>query len=166
MNIDYEEIGNQIYNAIGTDIAIVDRYGFILFSTIKEYQVNTVLSATVLEFINSRSKMAEELGSKEMNSIVLSISDFRFVFAFSKNLILMIKIPPDKNLDKLLPSINKMLDMMNLVDSQEDQVMDCIELDLSAEVNNIEERLENLKQSRANKFEIMSHIIRQMTELQ
>ena len=113
MSINFDNIGKELKATLNTDVAIVDKYGFILSSSIKGFKKDTVLSTTLLDFINARSRVALELNSKEINSLVLTISGTNFVFTYGDQLFIMAKIPEQVNLSEFLPNITRVLEMID-----------------------------------------------------
>ena len=70
--IDYiKDLCKQLKETLHADIAILDKYGFILSSYIGEFKEGDVISPTLLNFFTSREKVAIELNSQKISSILL-----------------------------------------------------------------------------------------------
>ena len=164
MSIDIEEIGNQLKTSLNTDVAIIDKYGFILSSSIKEFKKGSVISTTLLDFINARSRVALELNSKEINSLVLTISGTNFVFTYGEQLFIMTKIPDHVNLSEFLPSLNRFLIMLDKNSSNLD-IKSFKEFDIADELIKIENDIKNETERNEGKYAIFTDIIKHINNL-
>ena len=164
MSINFEDIGKQIKESLNTDVAIIDKYGFILSSSIKEFKKDSVLSTTLLDFINARSRVALELNSKEINSLVLTISGTNFVFTYGDQVFIMTKIPDHVNLSEFLPSINRLISMLDK-NSSTFEVKDFKEFDISEELTKIEKVIDEETNRNEGKYAIFTDIIKHINKL-
>ncbi len=164
MSINFEDIGKQIKESLNTDVAIIDKYGFILSSSIKEFKKDSVLSTTLLDFINARSRVALELNSKEINSLVLTISGTNFVFTYGDQILIMTKIPDHVNLSEFLPSINRLISMLDK-NSSTFEVKDFKEFDISEELTKIEKVIDEETNRNEGKYAIFTDIIKHINKL-
>lgn len=164
MSIQIEDVGKQLKESLGTDIAIIDKYGFIIFSTVKGFEKNTILSTTVLDFINQRVKVSEDLKSEPIDSITFSTKNKVYVFSFSARLILMCILGDNVSLDKLLPSIKKFLSLLDMV-HYETKLDEMVDISITKEIENIENRTQELAKLRENKFEIFKEIVKHISQL-
>lgn len=165
MSVQIEDVGKQLKESLGTDIAIIDKYGFIIYSTIQGFEKNTILSTTVLDFISERVKVSEELKSEPIDSITFSTKNKRYIFSFSSRLILMCILNENISLDKLLPGIKKFLSLLDMV-HYEIKLDDMIDISISKEIEDIENRIKELAKLRENKFEIFKEIVKHINQLQ
>lgn len=164
MSVDLAEIGDKLKEELGTDVAIIDKYGFIKYSCIEGFEVNAILSTTLLEFVNSREKIARELNSDDITSIVLSISDYLFVFTFGQQLIMMSKLTPGIDLNQYIPSIQrflKMLDAAHKIIEQEELA----DFEVEEKIDEIFNKIERDKESRENKYTIFREIVKHISQL-
>ncbi|MHA1729506.1 MAG: hypothetical protein ACTSWY_12340 [Promethearchaeota archaeon] len=159
-----KEIGKQLKESLQADVAIIDKYGFILSSYIKNFKTGTIISPTLLDFFNAREKVSKELNTKEINSIVVSISDTNLVFTFGEKLILMSKLPKKIDLDEYLPSIKRFLVMIDKATQKKEQ-SSFKDLNISNEIEQINKRLSTLGKNRVGKFKIFGNIIKKMNEI-
>ncbi len=164
MSINFDNIGKELKATLNTDVAIVDKYGFILSSSIKEFKKDTVLSTTLLDFINARSRVAMELNSKEINSLVLTISGTNFVFTYGEQLFIMTKIPEQVNLSEFLPNITRVLEMIDKKSSSV-EIKDFKEFDISEEIVKIEKDIDNGTLRYEGKYAIFTDIIKHINNL-
>jgi len=164
MSIDIEEIGNQLKTSLNTDVAIIDKYGFILSSSIKGFKKGSVISTTLLDFINARSRVALELNSKEINSLVLTISGTNFVFTYGEQLFIMTKIPDHVNLSEFLPSLNRFLIMLDK-NSSNLEIKSFKEFDIADELIKIEKDINDETERNEGKYAIFTDIIKHINKL-
>jgi hypothetical protein len=164
MSINIDEIGKQLKETLNTEVAIIDKYGFILSSSIKEFKKDTVLSTTLLDFINARSRVAKELNSKEINSLVLTISGTNFVFTYGEQLFIMTKIPDQVNLSEFLPSLNRFLTILD-ENRSSIEITEFREFDISEELTKIEQNIEEETNRNEGKYAIFTDIIKHINKL-
>ncbi len=164
MSINFVEIGKQLKETLNTEVAIIDKYGFILSSSIKEFKKDSVLSTTLLDFINARSRVALELHSEEINSLVLTISGTNFVFTYAEQLFIMTKIPDHVNLSEFLPSINRFISMLDQ-NSSRVEIHDFKEFNISEELEKIESNIEEETNRNEGKYAIFTDIIKHIDKL-
>jgi len=164
MSVDIEDIGKQLKATLNTDVAIIDKYGFILSSSINEFKKGMVLSTTLLDFINARSRVAMELKSKEINSLVLTISDTNFVFTYGERLFIMTKIPDHVNLSEFLPSIKRFIVMLDK-DSTTTESKEFKEFDITEELVTIEKEITDETSRNEGKYAIFTDIIKHINKL-
>jgi hypothetical protein len=164
MSVQIEDVGKQLKASLGIDVAIIDKIGFVLYSTIEGYKKDMLISTTILNFINDREKASKELQSDSINSIVISAGSEILVFSFSKELILMGILKDYTNLDKLLSSTKKLLSILDKVHS-ELKLDDMADISISKEIESIENRIKDLGKGRENKFEIFKEIVNHISQL-
>ncbi|MBN2154602.1 MAG: hypothetical protein JW776_00975 [Candidatus Lokiarchaeota archaeon] len=164
MSVNIEEIGKQLKESLNTDVAIIDKYGFILSSSLIDFKKGGVLSTTLLDFINARSRVALELNSEEINSLVLTISGTNFVFTYGKQLFIMTKIPDHVDLSEFLPSINRFITILDK-SSSSIEIEDFKEFDISDELIKIEKEIEDETTRNEKKYVIFTDIVKHINEL-
>ncbi|MHA1341580.1 MAG: hypothetical protein ACTSRZ_16760 [Promethearchaeota archaeon] len=164
MAINIEEIGQQLREALNTDIAIIDKYGFILFSTLEDFGKGSLISPTILDFINARKQIAKEINIQEVDSVIICSQTHRYVFTFGKELILMSKVSDNIELNQFLPSIQRLVSMLDMGQKIE-QNEEIIEINLSNIINAIESRNKELLESKTERFSIVKEIIKQISSL-
>jgi len=158
------DITKKLKESLQADIAIIDKYGFILSSSISEFKTNTVISPTLLNFVNQRAQVTEELGAKDILSIVLSMNEAHLVLSFAKKLTLMSKVPTATDLSQFLPSINKFISLLDKEASKEDHAK-FVDFEIGKEVNDIEGSLTKEGKSRESKYKVFGDIIKQLNQM-
>ena len=158
-----KNIVNQIKETLGVNVAVIDKYGFILNSSIKGFKEGSVLSPTLLKFFNDRAIIARDLNTKDVSSVVMAISDVNLVFTFGKKFILMCEVDKNVDLSKVLPSIGKIL---SLVDegSEEYQQKPLIDVTIEKNITVINESIKNSGLARETKYKIFQDIIKQIND--
>lgn len=164
MSVDIEDIGKQLKATLNTDVAIIDKYGFILSSSINEFKKGSVLSTTLLDFINARSQVALELNSKEINSLVLTISGTNFVFTYGEQIFIMTKIPDHVNLSEFLPSIKRFISILDK-NTSTSQINEFKEFDITEELTKIANDIEAETTRNEGKYAIFTDIIKHINRL-
>jgi hypothetical protein len=164
MSTQLDEIGKQLKESLGTDIAIIDKFGFVLYSSIRGYEKDTLISNNVLNFINERDSLSKELKSDSINSITISAENQLFVFSLGKKLILLCILKGYTGLEKLLPSIRKLLSILDMVHS-ELKLDEMADISIDKEIKEIETRIADLGKGRENKFEIFQKIVTHINQL-
>ncbi|MCP4764502.1 MAG: hypothetical protein GY870_22190 [archaeon] len=159
-----EKIAHTLKESLETDFCIIDKYGFILSSTLKGFKVGEVISPTLFDFIKRRGSVSKELNTKEISSMLFSISKENFVLTFGDNLILMSKVPKKVDLDEYLPSIKKILGMLDK-GANEFKRDDFVHFDVSKEIKDIESNLGPDGTNRKGKYKIFAEIIKKMNKL-
>ena len=158
------EIGKQLKETLQADVAIVDKYGFILSSSIKKFKVNDLISPTLLDFINGREKVEHELSSGEMNAFVISFTKENYVFSFGKAMFIMAKVPSDMNLKLLIPSLTKFSELFDKTKSVY-KAKKFVHYTPQEEEERIEEDINALVMDNGDKFKVFKDIIRQVNQL-
>ena len=108
-DINYDEIIAQIKKDLDTECALANKYGIVLGSTIDTFPKEKVIPQKILELINDRLEIAEELGLEKINSFAMEAEEYIYLFTFSETLILISKLNLDVNLGKFMPNISKFL---------------------------------------------------------
>jgi len=160
MNI--EEIGNQLKDALDTDIAIIDKYGFILYSNLTEFTKGSLISHQILDFINAKTEVSKDLKVKEIDSIIINSGQFRYIFTFGKELILMSKIVDKIDLNQFLPSVKRLISMLDMKKEINDE-QKFTNIDLNNIIQLIEERNKKLEKQKSEKFSVFKDIIKQIS---
>ncbi len=106
-DIDWESVVKQIHKMIGTNTAIINRYGIIIASKIKDLQIGKILSPRLWDFILQREKVVKELQIRSFNNLVLETEKVNIVITFAKFVYLMSYVEKKVDLSKFLPSISR-----------------------------------------------------------
>ncbi len=116
--IDWNAVVQQIYDEIGSDIAIVDKYGMVMASRVRGVEKGRLISPLFWSVIQNRQKLADELDVTSVSSFVLETDQGYMVFVFGDYIYLMSIIPASVNLTEVLPSWKT---LMKLFDKSEEK---------------------------------------------
>ncbi|MHA1584278.1 MAG: hypothetical protein ACTSVU_07245 [Promethearchaeota archaeon] len=107
--MDWPSVVQQIFDMIGADTAIINRYGLILASRIPGMEVGDLFSPKVFNFILDRKEISKELQVNSINSIVMNSEEGNLIISFAKYVYLLSKIPLSVDLNTYIPSIQRIL---------------------------------------------------------
>jgi len=105
----WDEIVGQIQSILGTESALIDKYGVILASKIPGIAPGSLFSPPVWEIFQSREKLEKGLGSTPIHTAVFGTEMINYVLAYGDRLFLMTLVPHTVDLSKFLPSIKSLL---------------------------------------------------------
>ncbi|WP_457559458.1 hypothetical protein [Candidatus Harpocratesius sp.] len=106
---DWDGVVTQIHDIIGSNTAIFNKYGIILASKISQFEKGSLISPTILDFIDRKQNLIRELQVQNIECIVLEGDKENIVFTFGENYNLMSNIPKNVDLAKYMPSITSFL---------------------------------------------------------
>src|SRR6056297_1712537 len=86
---EWNSVVEQINEKIGTDIAIVDKYGMILASRVKGFEKGRLISPIFWSLIENRRKLIEQLDVSEVESFIIETDEGYMVFVFGEHIYLM-----------------------------------------------------------------------------
>jgi hypothetical protein len=155
-NINWDAVIQQIYEMIGTDTAIVDKYAIILASRIPGFNKGAIISPLIWEVINKREKLCRELQVNNINSIVCETDQGNFVFTAGKFIYFMSKIPSEFDLAKFMPSIARIITTLDK-SSQHGIDLRLQRLELEQEFKTLSH--EDDKERGEERFPIFKHLI-------
>ncbi|MHA1147617.1 MAG: hypothetical protein ACTSR8_05180 [Promethearchaeota archaeon] len=156
--INYDELISELKTELNSECAIANRYGIIKASLIKEFAKNKVIPQKILELINSRAALAEELKIKQINSLALAAESFNYLFTFSEELILISKLDLNVNLAKFMPVISSFLSKLSK-GSKDSELANFSTFDFEKEISKIEETLKK-EQPEKEKFSIIKELVK------
>ena len=107
--INWEGVVHQIFDMIGTDTAIINKYGIVLASKIPKLTPGRLISPVLWELILKREKLALELETQSINNLVLESDQENIIFTFGENVYFMSRIQKSVDLNQYLPSINRII---------------------------------------------------------
>lgn len=107
--IDWEGVVHQIFDMIGTNTAIINKYGIVLASKIPKLTPGKLISPVLWELILNREKLAFELESKTISNLVLESDQENIIFTFGENVYFMSRIQKSVDLNQYLPSITRII---------------------------------------------------------
>lgn len=159
--IDWEGVVHQIFDMIGTDTAIINKYGIVLASKIPKLTPGRLISPVLWELILNREKLALELETQNISNLVLESDQENIIFTFGKNVYFMSKVQKTVDLNQYLPSINRII--LTLDKSSEKRVKaDFSQLNLQKEYDKLIEESET--EMEKDRLPVFKKLIRYMTK--
>jgi len=107
--INWDGVVHQIFEMIGTDTAIINKYGIVLASKIPKLTPGKLISPVLWELILKREKLVLELETQNIHNLVLESDQENIVFTFGENVYFMSKVKKTVDLNQYLPSINRII---------------------------------------------------------
>ncbi len=156
--INYENIISQLKSELDAESAIANWYGIIISSAIKEFSKGKVIPQAILDFINKRKELEEELNLNQINSFALEAQEYHYIFTFSEKLILISKLDLNVNLAKFMPNISTFLALLSKSTKEED-IKDFSKFDFNKEIKKIESALKKESVNK-EKFSIIKDLIK------
>ncbi len=152
---------HQIFDMIGTDTAIINKYGIVLASKIPKLTPGRLISPVLWELILNREKLALELETQNISNLVLESDQENIIFTFGKNVYFMSKVQKTVDLNQYLPSINRII--LTLDKSSEKRVKaDFSQLNLQKEYDKLIEESET--EMEKDRLPVFKKLIRYMTK--
>ena len=148
----------QINDMLGTDSAVLDKYGMVLASRMSILDKGKLVSPLLWSTIQQREKLREELVVEEIDSLIVSTGDSGFiVITFGENVYLVSLIPKEASLNEVIQSMNKIILSM---DKQQNIAvkLDFTTLDLTEEFNMLSQEMDDDR----NMFPVFPHLIKHM----
>jgi predicted regulator of Ras-like GTPase activity (Roadblock/LC7/MglB family) len=156
-SFDWDGVVNQIFEILGTNTAILGKYGLVLSSRIKEFETGRLISPMIWDLIQNRSHVSKELGVQSVSSLVLETDIGNIVITFGNNIYLVSINNPQVDLAQLLPHLNRFLSTLDKgTDTQ--LHLDIAKLDLMEEY----QELNRDKSKYEDKFAIFKELIKHM----
>lgn len=160
--INYEDIISQLKSELNTQAAIANKYGIVLSSGIDEFAEGKIIPQKILEVINSREKVAEELKLDKINSFALEAEENNYLFTFSEDLILISKLDLEVNLAKFMPSIRAFLKNLSKK-FKKDEIKEFSYFDFEKEVSKIKKGFQKESMDE-KKYSIIKDLIKFISE--
>jgi len=161
-DLDWDSVVAQIYDVIGSNTAIFNKYGLILASRIPQFKKGSLLSPTILGFIERKPTLMKELQVSSIGCMVLEGDKDNIVFTFGSDFNLMSNISKTVDLAKFMPSISSFLRTLHKT-SQSQQNHVPMEL-LSLEDEFIEIQESTKVEVAKNRFPIFKHLIKHLSK--
>ena len=158
-SFDWDTVVNQIFEMIGADTAIIDRYGIILASRIKGFEKSRLISPLVWDLIMNRKKLASELNVDHVNSLVIESDIGNIVISVGDNIYLLSIVPTNVDLVQFMPSVTRFI---STLDRGTDTFIDTNlqKLDFELEFN---ELLKENSTEKPENFPIFKHLIKTLS---
>jgi hypothetical protein len=157
LEIDWDTIVNQIFEMIGTEAAIINRYGIILSSRIKGFDKNRLISPIVWEMIQKQKVLTKELNVKKVGTIALETDVGNLVVSIGQNLYLLTLVPAGIDLAKYMPSL---MGFIATLDKTRDTGLGVELVKLNLDDEYAELNKENSNEPRQDHFPIFKDLIR------
>ena len=90
--INYDQIIEQLKSELNSQCAIANRYGIVLASLIDEFAEGKLVPHKILELIDNRQEIADELNINLITSFAVESQEHNYIFTFSQKLILVSKL--------------------------------------------------------------------------
>ena len=132
--INYDQIIEQLKSELNSQCAIANRYGIVLGSSIDEFDKGKLVPHKLLELIDNKHELAEELNINQITSFALESQDHNYIFTFSQKLILVSKLDLNVNLAKFMPSIRAFLKNLDKSHGESEVVKEFSAFDFSKEI--------------------------------
>ena len=107
--INWDGVVQQIFDMIGTNTAIINKYGIVLASKIPKLTPGKLISPVLWELILKREKLSSELETQNISNLVLESDQENIIFTFGENVYFMSRIEKSVDLNQYLPSINRII---------------------------------------------------------
>ena len=107
--INWDGVVQQIFDMIGTNTAIINKYGIVLASKIPKLTPGKLISPVLWDLILNREKLASELETQTISNLVLESDLENIIFTFGENVYFMSRIKKSVDLNQYLPSINRII---------------------------------------------------------
>jgi len=107
--LDFQSILEEMQAALETPLAVCDKYGIVLASSITQFSVNSLIPPSLLRTLDSKKEMKEDLNLGTINNLVLEVGSDVLVFTFSEQLLFIAKIAPNVNLNEFLPIMDRLV---------------------------------------------------------
>ena len=107
--INWDGVVQQIFDMIGTNTAIINKYGIVLASKIPKLTPGRLISPVLWDLILNREKLVSELETQTISNLVLESDKENIIFTFGENVYFMSRIQKSVDLNQYLPSINRII---------------------------------------------------------
>ncbi|TXT62369.1 MAG: hypothetical protein BAJALOKI1v1_960004 [Promethearchaeota archaeon] len=160
---EYEGVIKELTKELKTQCCLVNQYGIILGSSIKEFPKDSVLHPKILKLVANRKNVAKSLDLESIKSFILESKDFFYVFNFSNDLILISKLTSDIDLTKYSKNINAFLArLVNKIHQLEEP--DVSSFDFSEEITQMEHSIQN-RINNKEKYSVIKDLVKYISEL-
>lgn len=161
IEFDWDGIVSQIYDVIGSNTAIFSKYGLILASRIPQFKKGSLISPTILEFLERKPKLTKELQISDIGCMALEGDSSNVVFTFGQDFNLISIIPKTVDLAKYMPSISNFLKTLHKSKGPEEE-MSLELLSLKDEFKEIQESTQS--EVSKDRFPVFKHLIKQLSK--
>ena len=160
--IDYDQIIEQLKSELNSQCAIANRYGIVLASLLDEFAKGKLVPHKILELIDKRQEIADELSINRITSFAVESQEHNFIFTFSKKLILVSKLDLNVSLAKFMPSISSFLKNLDKNYGEFETIKEFSVFDFSKEISKLKSTLEN-NEDKGKKYSIIKDLIKHIS---
>ncbi len=153
---DWHGIVQQIHDKIGTNTALIDKYGMILASKITQFPENSVISPLIWHLIANKTQLTTDMHSKRISTLILGAIDENYVVSMGENLHFLSVLPQKTDITQYIQSISRILTSLDSPTSQKLST-NFQSLDLNAEYQEME--AEAKKEIGKERFPVFKHLI-------
>lgn len=159
--INWDGVVKQIFDMIGTNTAIINKYGIVLASKIPKLTPGRLISPVLWELILNREKLIFELETQNISNLVLESDQENIIFTFGENVYFMSRVQKTVDLNQYLPSINRII--LTLDKSSENRIKpEFSHLNLQKEYDKLIENSE--AETKKERLPIFKKLIRYMAK--
>ena len=160
--INYDQIIEQLKSELNSQCAIANRYGIVLGSSIKEFAKGKLVPHKILELIDTRQEVADELNLNRITSFALESQEHNYIFTFSQKLILVSKLDLNVNLAKFMPSISAFLKNLDKNYGGQEAIKEFTAFDFSKEITKLKSTLVS-DEEKGKKYSIIKELIKHIS---
>ncbi|MHA1519156.1 MAG: hypothetical protein ACTSRK_03140 [Promethearchaeota archaeon] len=162
-SFDWDAVVKQIHDSVGTQTAIFDKYGLILSSKISQFMKGSLISPTILDFIDHKDSLSKDLHVEKVNSLVVDSDQHNIVFSFGPKFNFMSSVPKKVDLSKFMPNITIILNSLHETHESETTSRNKVEiLMLDAEYQEMQDSTK--REVEKDRFSIFKHLIKYLTK--
>ena len=160
--IDYDQIIEQLKSELNSQCAIANRYGIVLASLLDEFAKGKLVPHKILELIDKRQEIADELSINRITSFAVESQEHNFIFTFSQKLILVSKLDLNVSLAKFMPSISSFLKNLDKNYGETETIKEFSAFDFSKEISKLKSTLDN-NEDKGKKYSIIKELIKHIS---
>lgn len=160
--INYDQIIEQLKSELNSQCAIANRYGIVLASLIDEFAKGKLVPHKILELIDNRQEIADELNINRVTSFAVESQDHNYIFTFSQKLILVSKLDLNVSLAKFMPSISSFLKNLDKNYGEYETIKEFSTFDFSKEISKLKSTLVN-DEDKGKKYSIIKDLIKHIS---
>ena len=160
--INYDQIIEQLKSELNSQCAIANRYGIVLASLIDEFAKGKLVPHKILELIDNRQEIADELNINRVTSFAVESQDHNYIFTFSQKLILVSKLDLNVSLAKFMPSISSFLKNLDKNYGEYETIKEFSMFDFSKEISKLKSTLVN-DEDKGKKYSIIKDLIKHIS---
>lgn len=160
---DWDGVVKEIHDTVGTQTAIFDKFGLILSSKIPQFTKGSLISPTILNFVDHKTTLSHDLQLKTITCLVVEGDQHNVVFTFGSKFNFLSTVPKKVDLSKYMPSVTSILKSLHDTHDSKTIPKTRVEfLTLDAEYQEMQESTK--KEVEKDRFTIFKHLIKYLTK--